>query len=176
MFPLSSAQLNAKAQSEPVYLFLRFDRIPNTGQRNALLARGIRLVEYIPENTYLAAVTGSWSTEQLRSAGISATIALDRSFKKDAGITGTNAAVPSKRATGIQLTTYHLKLSITDSFQAKSMITRSLESFPAVWRIKSFVAPQLVEMDMSAQALEKLLDQPFVLYSMEVPPLFCTEQ
>ncbi|KIC93746.1 S8 family serine peptidase [Flavihumibacter solisilvae] len=169
---LNAEPLNARSQGESVYLFLRFQRIPGSGQRKALLDRGIRLLEYVPENTYLASVTGYWSIEQLRSVGISATIPLNRSFKRDVEGSPSHTVISAKRATTAHLTTYHLKLSMTDSFQSKAVLTRALKSVQTGWSIRSFVAPQIVEIDLSPQALEILLDEPFVLYSMEVPPLF----
>ncbi|GAO45656.1 peptidase S8 family protein [Flavihumibacter petaseus NBRC 106054] len=77
----SSVAVRRGGNLENLY-FLQFDRIPNEGAKARIAASGITLLEYIPDNTFLATVRGNWNAQALRQLGVSGIIALDSSYKR----------------------------------------------------------------------------------------------
>lgn len=146
-------------------VFLQFTTIPDSRKKQVLKARGIELLDYIPENTYLANVSGSWSVPALRDLGIRATIPLTRAFKKDQSIPNgyTQSSTSGK---------YHLVIA------PGSERAQVLEKISALFRGKSlltadpiFLDNRLVEIGLQEAGLDLLLDQPFVLYALPAPKL-----
>jgi hypothetical protein len=69
-------QLSSKS-SAPRYMLIQFDKLPNESEKQALSASGIQLLEYIPNNTYTATVSGSMDSRLLRSARVRSLITLE---------------------------------------------------------------------------------------------------
>ncbi len=66
------------------YHFVRFTTLPGSIERKKLSLRGIDLLDYIPQNTYLARIRGKWMPSALSALGITGSLPLDSSFKRAA--------------------------------------------------------------------------------------------
>ena|GEM_PF-7104339 len=74
------------------YYFLQFNTIPGSSERKILSLRGIDLLDYIPQNTYLARVRGKWMPSALSNLGITGSLPLDSSFKRSSLESNTKTA------------------------------------------------------------------------------------
>jgi hypothetical protein len=64
------AELAAHAASGGAHLFVQMRDIPTAPEREALAARGIALLDYLPENTWYARVSSALDGAGLRAAGV----------------------------------------------------------------------------------------------------------
>ncbi|MBZ5856142.1 S8 family serine peptidase [Flavihumibacter profundi] len=156
--------MQALSSGNNTSIFLQFSAIPNNRQKQVLKARGIDLLEYIPENTFLATVKGKWSADALKSLGIIATIPLTKYFK--ATVDNANAYARVENQPEV-LRTYHLNiLPGMDTSQVKDNIATILRGRPEKQNPSRFLNNRLLEISLGPSALGTLLDQPFVLYAM----------
>jgi subtilisin family serine protease len=151
------------------WVFLQFSKIPTPAKKNVLKARGIELLEYIPENTFLAIVKGKFGEAALKEMDIIATIPFTPAFKKsvttDYGYARTTGPVTGSM-------NYHVRIAPGyDSNQVRSKITTALSALSINAGTIYFMTPQLLEMNLSNAALETIIKLPFILYAMPAPTL-----
>ena len=79
----SSAVWSGQVFEGRLHLLLQFKSIPSVAQKNRLAEKGIELLEYIPENTYLAAVTSSITSRELDQAEIISVFDIQPEYKID---------------------------------------------------------------------------------------------
>jgi len=145
-------------------VFLQFQSIPDSRKQQVLKARGIDLLAYIPENTFLANVKGKWSAVALKEMGITATIPFTKNFKKGDDIGNGYARSSAGLNAGGK---YHLVISPEyDSNQVRQIVAVVLKEEKLAGTEMLFLNKRLAEMELSETALEKILDQPFILYAM----------
>lgn len=144
-------------------VFLQFKKIPSAAQVRMMAARGIQLLQYIPDNTYLSRIKGKWSADALEVLGVVATIPLTRERKADRY---TLDAYANSKGTGVALR-YHLAvLADLDADQLRNEIGKALEDrHPDLSSIK-MLQPGLLEISLDKTSLDLLLNRPFVLYAM----------
>ncbi|ULQ54002.1 S8 family serine peptidase [Flavihumibacter fluvii] len=165
----ASSLMKVAALGNMSKVFLQFKTIPDSRKIQQLKARGIDLLEYIPENTYLANVKGKWSDGALKELGIMATIPLTRNFKNPQATV--NPYALSRADTSIA-GKYHLVVSPDiDTNQLKIKITTLLAGKQDQSASLRFLNTRLAEMNLSPNTLEQILDQPYILYAMPVQPL-----
>ena len=63
------------------YRLLQFETLPNSAARTQIEATGIQLLEYIPNNTYFAAIPAQLDRQVLRGIGIRAVIRMEAQHK-----------------------------------------------------------------------------------------------
>ncbi|WP_052323890.1 S8 family serine peptidase [Flavihumibacter sp. ZG627] len=161
--------LHASIAGGKIWAIIQFKELPGTSQQTELRRQGIELYDYIPENSFLAGIRGSFSASDLSTKGIQALVPMNRSLKS--GIYGLDAnnrsivsAAPSRN--------YHLKLIPGhDSTAGRKLLENSLSTFGADAEILKFLTPDIVECTLTGRVLNHLLDQSFLLYVMEAPAL-----
>jgi hypothetical protein len=139
-------------------IFIQFNAIPGSRKIQQLKARGIELIDYVPENTYLALVKGKWSVSALKELGIVATIPLQQNFKM------AQAAPAAKAPKSGATTNYHI-------FFSPELDSNAIRS-----RLRPYVSPRflngrLAEIACSPATLSQLLEQSFVLYAQPALPM-----
>lgn len=160
----ANGPMKLAAAGNQTKVFLQFQSIPDSRKQQVLKARGIDLLAYIPENTFLANVKGKWSAASLKEIGITATIPFTKTFKQGDD-TGNGYAKSS--ANNYVSGKYHLVISPEyDSNQVKQLVTAVFKEEKFAVGSVLFLNKRLAEMELSGTALEKILDQPFVLYAM----------
>ncbi|WP_290709277.1 S8 family serine peptidase [Flavihumibacter sp. CACIAM 22H1] len=160
---------SGKAGGSGIY-FIKFSNIPGLQQQQQMAARGIVLHEYIPGNTYLATVPSTIRQQDLQQWGITGIFSPAASLKKEK-----EAFVPAAKralaATARQA--YHIWLAPgIDSAAAVRAIRTLLGSDAPAASETRVLYGRMLETRLSPPALEKLLEQPFVLYALPVPELF----
>jgi hypothetical protein len=75
-----------------LHVLIQFKSIPGIGHKKRLAEKGIELLEYIPENTFLAAVTSKVSALILEQTGVVAVYELRADYKKDPLLLNPNAS------------------------------------------------------------------------------------
>jgi uncharacterized repeat protein (TIGR01451 family) len=58
------------ADPEGVYGIIQFHQLPTEAAQNELLARGVRILDYLPENCFFARLSKDVTADQLQSAGV----------------------------------------------------------------------------------------------------------
>ena len=64
-------------------VLIQFERLPDSGVKTELLKNGIRLGDYLPENTYLATISIDFNLSTARKYAVSAIVPLPARFKTD---------------------------------------------------------------------------------------------
>ncbi len=64
-------------------VLLRFDRLPDISVKNELLKSGIRLGDYLPDNTFLANISPTFNFSTARNYSLSSIVPLPAQFKTD---------------------------------------------------------------------------------------------
>jgi hypothetical protein len=149
-------------------VFLQFKKIPSPAQVRMMAARGIQLLQYIPENTYLSRVKGKWTADALEVLGVVATIPLSRDQKFDRHsideYANSNGSGGAKR--------YHLAvLADLDYSQLVNEISAVLKDRNQDLASIQLMHQGLLEIKLDKASLDLLLNQPFVLYAMPAPDL-----
>lgn len=166
----SATETFSALQSDPQKqrFFIRFHKIPNAAQQQQLAAKGIELLEFIPGNTYLARIDHPVSAVELSAMGINGIFRVPVEIKKD--IATNTAARSTSRQTK---NTWHIWFTGgLDSSAAVHQMQRTLGKEtpdPAEIRV---LYHRMLEVKITGAALEKLLEEPYVLYALPVPELF----
>ena len=79
----AAAQNSREVFEGRMHVLLQFKSIPGPDQKKRLAEKGIDLLEYIPENTFLAAVTSKVLASILEQAGIVSVFQLKSEYKTD---------------------------------------------------------------------------------------------
>ncbi len=161
--------LRASIAGGKTWAIIQFKELPGARKQAELRRQGIELYDYIPENSFLAGIRGSFSASDLGAKGIQALVPMNRSLKS--GIYGLDAnnrrdvsAAPSRN--------YHLKLIPgADSTEGRNLLENSISTFGADGQVIKFLTPDLAECRLTGRVLNHLLDQSFLLYVMEAPAL-----
>ncbi len=133
----------------PLY-FLRFRQIPTASTRSALSVAGIELLEYIPENIYLARVKGKWAAGSLLQYGIAGVEPLTARFKRSREETAGRPA--------------------TGSYQVYLAPGTPAAVYAARYKGQP-IHDRLLECSFDAATLDSLLQDPAVLYILPAPQL-----
>lgn len=144
-----TARLNRASQPNQAWYFLQFQKIPSQAKRTQLQHRGIELVEYIPDNSFLCRVKGKWSAGALADVGITGSLPFDPIYKRAPKL---DPETKNGR--------YHLLLApgTNNDLLIKAGKFRKISA-------------RLLEAELVADEVEKLLQEPDLLYLMPAPDL-----
>lgn len=144
-------------------LFLQFRKIPSAAQVRMMAARGIELLQYIPDNTYLTRIKGKWSADALEVLGVVASFPLTREQKTDRY---TLDAYANSKGSAVSMR-YHLAIipELDEAQIVKEIGSALKDNYPDLASIR-LLHKGLVEINLDKGSLDRLLNQPFVLYAM----------
>ncbi|MEO1624679.1 MAG: S8 family serine peptidase [Bacteroidota bacterium] len=85
------------------YRLLHFDRMPNKAERNRLLLSGVRLLEYLPHDTYLAAIPANFIRAELRGYPLRSVIEAPKALRLHPDLQAKDFPAHARSADGIEL-------------------------------------------------------------------------
>ncbi len=145
------ASLECNRYQDKYYLILQFHALPSRQQHAELEARGIQLLEYIPNNAYLASIPTSISTEQLIALNVRTAIPFEAAQKIAPELTNTSVGT-------IELILHlHKSIQVTEIRGQLPPSIQITNTDPLQVRIAQAEIPNLVAL-------------PFVKYISPIPP------
>lgn len=164
----SDPALSGARAMQKIWAILQLEKIPGPGQRQSLARNGIILYEYIPDNAWLASFSKRISLTRLQQLGVQEILPISRGLRY--GIQQTTTTRSALRSMPVQA--YHVQLIPgVDSNELKSLIRQTLAGRNLGYKINRFLAPHLVEIQVKGEALDLLMDQPYILQVMDAPEM-----
>lgn len=145
------------------YRYIQFYSVPTEQQKELLEQTGIKLLDYIPRNTFWSAIPLNYNKTQLQQFGIRSVTSRTSEQKLAVNMLGEYPAyaipAPGKLTVRIQ---YQKNLSAADVMAWAS-------SFGAILQVTEL--NQIIEINIQQSDVEKLTQQPWVFFvSLTAPP------
>ena len=146
------------------FLIIQFDAIPSPSQRENLLANGIELLDYIPNNAYTAAITGSLNDVSLKESGARSVVIPSASQKLQTSLA--NGKIPGhiKSADGF----IDVWISFSRAFSPEDVsVALKNQGFEITSDV--YQNYQVLEIKLPENRLMELAELPFIQYVQAKP-------
>lgn len=144
------------------YRFLQFKNIPTQEEKNTLTASGIKLLDYIPKNTFVAAIPERYNRAKLASFGVRSVIKQDAIQKINFRILGEFPAhAVNERGTVDLVVQYHRNIP-------SDLIYSTAPAFGKI--LKQDPDNRTITVRISDKDLMKLASLPWVFYINTITP------
>jgi hypothetical protein len=147
------------------FVILQFETLPTTKERDQLAAKGIELLEYIPDNAYTATVKGSFPFEVLLAAKAKDVYQPTPQQKMDVSLASGLFPTYSVKVKG----TVDVWISFPKTFSVEE-VEASLKEEGAIILATPFIQYRIIHARIATQKLFQIADQPTVAFITPAPP------
>lgn len=144
-------------------LYLQFDKLPDAEIKNQMLARGIEILDYVPNKSFLALASSNIGYEDLKSWSVTGIVEQSAQHKQDAFLAYN--LVPDFARNGSD---YKIMAHIFPGIQ-KSFVANKVSQISGAEVISSELLPELIWINIAPSSLNELASIPEIKF-IEIAP------